>query len=70
MNHKSTTKFRYIHWFPDDDIEYIEKLRQNKKFKLFRVFKIHNFEANCLQNPYVLFTNWIKKIFLSMGIVL
>ena len=26
---------------PDDDIEYIEKLRQNKKFKDCRVFMIH-----------------------------
>ena len=31
----------YIHWLPDDDdIEYIEKLRQNKKFKFCRVFMI------------------------------
>ena len=34
---------------PDDDGEYMEKIRQNKKFKFFRVFMIHNFEANCSQ---------------------
>ena len=28
------------------DLKYIEKLRQNNKFKFFRVFMIHNFESN------------------------
>ena len=62
MNHKNTTKLEFfistklfdifyiIISLPDDDIEYIEKLRRNKKFKFCRIFTIHNFEANCSQN--------------------
>ena len=49
-------------WLPDDDIEYIEKLRQNKNFKFCRVFMIHNFEAYCSQNTRKMFFNDLTQI--------
>ena len=37
-----------INCLPGDDKEYIEKFRQNRKFKCC-VFRVHNFEADCSQ---------------------
>ena len=34
-------------WLLDDDIEYIEKLRQNKKFKFCHVFMNQKIETFC-----------------------
>ena len=46
LDHKNTIKFKIFlsgrqPRLPDDEIEYIEKLSQNKKFKFFCVFIIH-----------------------------